>query len=68
MYNAHWIHSLPYSKFIELTLNTMKANFSIDMKMKKILLCIWMSMAVVSTSGITTSGEVYDDNGIKIIH
>ena len=20
MYNAHWIHSLPYSKFIELTL------------------------------------------------
>lgn len=21
MYNAHWIHSLPYSKFIELTLN-----------------------------------------------
>ena len=22
MYNAHWIHSLPYSKFIELTLNT----------------------------------------------
>lgn len=49
-------------------INTMKANFSIDMKMKKILLSIWMSMAVVSTSGITTSGEVYDDNGIKIIH
>ena len=46
----------------------MKANFSIDMKMKKILLSIWMSMAVVSTSGITTSGEVYDDNGIKITH
>lgn len=46
----------------------MKANFSIDMKMKKILLSIWMSMTVVSTSGITTSGEVYDDNGIKIIH
>ena len=22
MYNAHWIHSLPYSKFIELTLIT----------------------------------------------
>ena len=21
MYNAHWIHSLPYSKFIELTLH-----------------------------------------------
>ena len=20
MYNAHWIHSLPYSKFLELTL------------------------------------------------
>ena len=55
-------------EFIELTLNTMKANFSIDMKIKKILLSIWMSMTVVSTSGITTSGEVYDDNGIKIIH
>ena len=34
----------------------MKANFSIDMKIKKILLSIWMSMTVVSTSGITTSG------------
>lgn len=49
-------------------INTMKANFSIDMKIKKILLSIWMSMTVVSTSGVTTSGEVYDDNGIKIIH
>ena len=24
MYNAHWIHSLPYSKFIELTLSKFK--------------------------------------------
>ena len=26
MYNAHWIHSLPYSKFIELTLIKFKNN------------------------------------------
>ena len=24
MYNAHWIHSLPYSKFIELTLKVLE--------------------------------------------
>ena len=28
MYNAHWIHSLPYSKFIELTLNNMQIKIS----------------------------------------
>lgn len=33
----------------------MKANFSIDMKTKKILLSIWMSMAVVSTMAQASS-------------
>ena len=29
MYNAHWIHSLPYSKFIELTLFRTRKLFKI---------------------------------------
>ena len=38
MYNAHWIHSLPYSKFIELTLlitkevNKVQTNVLLDIK------------------------------------
>lgn len=39
MYNAHWIHSLPYSKFIELTfvlitkeVNKVQTNVLLDIK------------------------------------
>ena len=34
MYNAHWIHSLPYSKFIELTLN-MKVSFYASLTLRR---------------------------------
>ena len=35
MYNAHWIHSLPYSKFIELTLNTFQRQSVKEQDIKK---------------------------------
>ena len=56
MYNAHWIHSLPYSKFIELTLNIHEASL-VDFPA--------MELAVDDKNFCLKADLVPDRNGVR---
>lgn len=59
MYNAHWIHSLPYSKFIELTLKYQYAPFVTGMViLMAIPAALAMLYARVSPFGIAFMREI----------
>ena len=64
MYNAHWIHSLPYSKFIELTLFMARALAILLKILQKPPICSWGAKMNPNVEFISFDGQ-YRDYGVK---